>query len=237
MAFAQNMQCFVIDRYYRHINEKFPSKCEDALLTAFHLYMFQQGNRAAMRAVRDGNPLDFYNYEKYREVVSTPEMIKEDSPHITHNTLTHDQFEVTITRCTAHRLFGQLGTPYAAEKLFCKNVDTMNAKSFNPHLQYHVDKIMCDDEICIQKCDNINCPYTQLGPRAEDAPPFPYIMANMFQSMGKVIKAIFGAEGEEINNKVQQDFIDRYGNDDFDKIKVFFGSDFEIPYPYGLKKD
>lgn len=41
MAFAQNVQCFVIDRYYRHINEKFPSKCEDALLTAFHLYMFQ----------------------------------------------------------------------------------------------------------------------------------------------------------------------------------------------------
>ncbi|MBQ2911127.1 MAG: hypothetical protein IJE55_02440, partial [Clostridia bacterium] len=112
-----------------------------------------------------------------------------------------------------------------------------NVKSFNPHLKYHVDQIMCDSDACIQRCDDINCPFAELGPRAEDAPPFPYIMANMFQSMGKVIKAIFDAEGEEINIKVQQDFIERYGSDDFDKIKVFFGSDFEIPYPYGLKKD
>ena len=62
-------------------------------------------------------------------------------------------------------------------------------------------------------------------------------MANMFVSMGKVIKAVFGAEGEEINKKVQQDFIDRYGESDFVKISPYFGSDFEIPYPLGLKHE
>ena len=70
MAFAQNMQAYVIDRYYHYLHESFPEQAEDALLTAFHLYMFQQGNRGAQRAVRDGNSLDFRNYERYREVVS-----------------------------------------------------------------------------------------------------------------------------------------------------------------------
>ena len=234
MAFAQNMQCFVIDRYYRYLHEKFPSQCEDALLTAFHLYMFQQGSRGAQRAVRDGNVLDLYNYQRYREVVSTPEMIKEDSPHISERTLTHDYYETRISVCTAHRLFRQLDTPEAAERVFCENVDTMNVKGFNPHLQYHVDCILLDSNICIQRCDNINCPFETLGKRMEDAPPFPYIMANMFVSMGKVIKAIFGDEGVEINQKVQNDFVERYGKEDYEKISEYLNSDFEVPYPYGL---
>ena len=63
---------------------------------------------------------------------------------------------------------------------------------------------------------------------------FGLVLKSVFKFL---FKAIFGTAGEEINNKVKQDFIDRYGSDDFDKIKVFFGRDFEIPYPYGLKKD
>jgi len=59
MAFAQNMQAYLIDRYYHYLNERFPSQAEDALLTAFHRYMFQQGNRAAQRAVLDSN-FDIY---------------------------------------------------------------------------------------------------------------------------------------------------------------------------------
>ncbi len=236
MAFAQNMQAYLIDRYYFYLNESFPEKAEDALLTAFHLYMFQQGNRAAMRAVRDGNPLDFLNYERYREVVSTEEMIREDSPHGGVQTLNPDMFEVKIGVCTAHRLFGQLGTPIEAERIFCRNVDTMNVNSFNPHIPYTVDCILCDSDICIQRCPNPGCPEgTNLGERMPDAPPFPYIMANQFVSMGKVIRAIFGEAGREINEKVIADFIRRYGEGDFSKIAVYFDSDFEIPYPLGVK--
>ncbi len=236
MAFAQNMQAYVIDRYYHYLHESFPEQAEDALLTAFHLYMFQQGNRGAQRAVRDGNSLDFRNYERYREVVSTEEMIREDSPHISEYTLSSDLFEVRISVCTAHRLFGQLGTPIEAEKLFCRNVDEMNVKGFNPHLPYHVDHILCENDVCIQRCEKPGCPEgTSLGERMPDAPPFPFIMANQFVSMGKVIRAIFGDKGQEINEKVIEDFIERYGRDDFSKIEVYFDSDFEIPYPLGLK--
>lgn len=237
MAFAQNMQAYLIDRYYHHLHAAFPEQAEDTLLTAFHLYMFQQGSRGAQRAVRNGDPLDFANYERYREVVSTEEMLREDAPHLSTHTVTDGCFEARITTCTAHRLFGQLGTPPEAERLFCQNVDTMNVKGFNPHIPYRVDSILCDSEVCIQRCPQAGCKAdTNFSERAPDAPPFPYIMANQFVSMGKVIRAIFGEGGQAINEQVIAEFIGRYGKEDFSKIAVYFDSDFEIPYPLGVKR-
>ena len=61
-------------------------------------------------------------------------------------------------------------------------------------------------------------------------------MANQFVSMGKVIRAIFGEKGQAINEQVIADFIERYGEENFSKIAVYFDSDFEIPYPLGVKR-
>ena len=52
---------------------------------------------------------------------------------------------------------------------------------------------------------------------------------------GKGHQSHIGDKGQEINEKVIEDFIERYGRDDFSKIEVYFDSDFEIPYPLGLK--
>jgi len=237
MAFAQNMQAYLIDRYYHYLNERFPEQAEDALLTAFHRYMFQQGNRAAQRAVRDKKPLDFENYERYREVVSTEEMKREDSPHGGERHLSPELFEVKIYQCTAHRLFGQLGTPKAAERIFCRHVDKMNVWGFNPDIPYEVRQILCDAEYCLQVCKNPGCAAdAPINTRMPDAPPFPYIMANQFASMGQIIEAIFGDAGREINDAVRRDFIERYGESDWSQIEPYLDSDFDIYYPLGLKK-
>lgn len=237
MAFAQNMQCFVLDRYYRHLKEQFPEQTLDALLTAFHRYMFQLGNRAAQRAVRDKNPLDFEHYERYREVVSTEEMIREDSPHDGVSTLSPKLWDSETHVCTAHRLFGQLGTPAELELLFCHHVDKMEADGFNPDIPYEVLSVLCDSDVCHHRCVNPGCAAdAPIRVRMPDAPPFPYIMANLFTTFEEVLSAIFGQAGHDISAKVRQEFIDRYGEGDWAQITPFFGSNFDIYYPLGLKK-
>lgn len=238
MAFATNMQAYLVDRFYHHLRQRFSEQqTMDALMTAFHRYVFQRGNRAAQRAVRDGAPLDFEHYQKYREVVSTEEMKREDGPGRSERDLSPELYEGRIYDCTTHRLFRQLGSPEQVEQFFCKHIDRMNVHGFNPDIPYWVESTLYDSDCCLHRSPNPGCPSdTDLGTRMPDAPPFPYLMANQFYSMAQVIEAIFGQAGKEINQAVQDDFITRYGQGDWDQIAQYEGTDFDLYYPLGLKE-
>ena len=113
----------------------------------------------------------------------------------------------------------------------------MNVWGFNPDIPYEVRQILCDAEYCLQACKNPGCAAdAPINTRMPDAPPFPYIMANRFASMGQIIEAIFGDAGKEINDAVKRDFIERYGEGDWSQIEPYLDSDFDIYYPLGLKK-
>ena len=53
MPFSLDMQAYLTDRFYRHLHCRFPEQAYNAMLTAFHLYAFQRGLRAAQRVARD----------------------------------------------------------------------------------------------------------------------------------------------------------------------------------------
>lgn len=237
MAFSTNMQAYFVDRFYRRLRERFSERqTMGALTTAFHQYVFQRGSRAAQRAVQDGAPLDFEHYHKYREVVSTEEMKREDGPGRSERDLSPELYEGRIYDCTTHRLFRQLDSPEQVEQFFCKHIDSMNVRSFNPDIPYWVESTLYDADVCLHRSPNPGCPAeTDIGARMPDAPPFPYLLANQFYSMSQVIEAIFGLPGREICQAVQSDFIARYGQADWNQIARYQGADFNLYYPLGLK--
>lgn len=235
MPFFLDMQAYLTDRFYRHLHCRFPEQAYNAMLTAFHLYAFQRGLRAAQRAVRDNVPLDFEHYQAYREVVSTPEMKALDKPSRAEHTLTPEEFVGRTYECLTHDLFRELDSPAEVELLFCRHIDSLNVAGFNPDLHYVSESTLYESSCCVQRSRHPQfTPGMELGRRMPDAPPYPFIVANEFYAFRQVLTAIFGQEGETVSQLAQVDFIQRYGQDCWDQVSQYEGADFNIPYPLCL---
>ncbi|MGM9639318.1 MAG: L-2-amino-thiazoline-4-carboxylic acid hydrolase [Butyricicoccaceae bacterium] len=236
MAFSIGMQAFLADRYYARLKARFPDQTDDAMLTAFHRYAWQRGFRAAQRAVRDKAPLNFENYQKYREVVSTPEMKKIDPPSTNAHTLTHEEFVGRTYTCLTHDLFRQWDSPAEVELLFCRHIDSLNVAGFNPDLHYVSESTLYQSPCCVQRSLKPEFgPDMQFGVRMPDAPPYPFIIANEYYAMRQVFEAIFGQGGADAAEEVRQDFINTYGQADWDEVERYKDADFDIYYPKCLK--
>lgn len=237
MAFTIKMQAFLTDRYYHYLKEKYPEQAIDALTTAFNYYAIQRGRRAAQRAIRDKAPLNFENYQKYREVVSTDAMKAIDGAGRSHKILNEKEYVGFTFECpNGHGAFRELNSPVEAELVFCRHIDKCNVYGFSSDIPYEVVSTFCDSPLCIHRSPNPGCrPDTNLAERMPDAPPYPFIVANEYFSMREILVAIFDEGGEEIAKAVKQDFISHYGPDDWDEICKYKDANFNIMYPKYMK--
>ena len=232
MAFSIKMQAFVADRYYHYLKERFPKQAMDAFMAAFYRYATQRGIRAAQRAIRDGVPLDFENYQKYREVVSTPEMKAIDGIGHSEHTITDTEYISHVFECAAHRMFRELNSPAEVEEFFCRHIDKYNVEGFNADIPYKVVSTLYNSSCCTHCVGPAPMnPNMKLGVRMEDAPPYPFIISNEYFTMKKVIEAIFGEDGTDIAEAVKQDFIQYYELSDWEEICRYRDADFDIYYP------
>ena len=235
MAFCIKMQPFLADRYYHYLKEAFPEQAMDAFMTAFHRYASQRGIRAAQRAIRDGAPLNFEHYQKYREVVSTPQMREIDGPGRSEHTVTENCYTGHVYECSSHNCFRELNSPEEVEQFFCYHIDRFNVHGFNPDLPYEVISTLCDSSCCVHRAGPTPIrPGAELGKRMEDAPPYPFIVANEYFTMKKMITAIFGEPGRSIAEAVKEEFIRQYGSEDWAELCRYQHVDFDIHYPLCL---
>ncbi len=232
MAFSIKMQAFLADRYYHYLKKRFPEQAMDAFQAAFYRYASQRGIRAAQRAVRDGNPLDFENYQRYREVVSTPEMKAIDGQGRSEHLITGTRYVSHIYECATHQIFRALNSPVEVEQFFCYHIDKYNVQGFNPDISYEVVSTLCDSSCCTHHAGPAPMnPDMKLGARMTAAPPYPFIVANEYFTMKKVLEAIFGEPGTDISEAVKQDFIQYYEPADWEEICRYRDADFDVYYP------
>ena len=237
MALSLKMQVFFVDRFYHYLKEEFPEQAMDALQVAFQRYVTLRGNRGAQRAVRDKRPLNFENYQRYREVVSTPEMRRMDGVSRNEHYLTDEVWVGCTYECpSGHGALREFGSPEELEQFFCKHVDRYNVLGFNPDIHYEAVTTLCDSDCCIHRAERpCVSPGAELGKRADDAPPFPFILASEYYVMKEVIEAIFGEKGEEISANVQRDFVKTYSEEDWQQLTPYANANFDIYYPKCLK--
>jgi len=231
MAFSLIMQSFLEERFYHYLYEYYPERAYDAVLTGFQLYAYQRGLRGAQRAIRDGAPLNFENYQKYREVVSTPEMKAIDPPSRSDKTLNEEEFVGRTYRCLTHDFFREVNAPKEVEQIFCRHIDSVNVHGFNPEIHYESVSTLYESGCCVQRA--LNPKYSadmKFGVRMPDAPPFPYIIANEYFSMSKVLINSFGETGQIVSQKVKEDFIKTYGQEDWNEIEQYKDADFNSPF-------
>lgn len=236
MPFSLKMQPYLADRFYHYLLEAgFPE--EQALngtMVAFKRYVTLRGNRGAQRAVRDNVPLTFENYQRYREVVSTPEMAAIDGKSRGEDTLTPDLWTGITYECpTGYGAFREFGSPGELEQAFCLHVDRFNVEGFNSDISYEVT--LGDCPCCVHQVKNPGLAPGFSFVKAPDAPPYPFVIASQYYTMAEVMAAIFGEAGETVCQQVRADFIEKYGADCWAEMEKYKDANFDIYYPKCLE--
>ncbi len=113
-----------------------------AFLAAERAYGERRGRRMAMRALRDGNPLDFTSYFAYGELLSTPGGY--EGSYKASEGMIHE----TQWKCPWASAFGDCGGMDCA-RLYCTEIDASVVRGFNPYLDYEYGQNMHEAGTCV----------------------------------------------------------------------------------------
>ena len=96
--FNEQSHAFIAAMYYNKLKERFGDTGVAAFTHATQQYGLQRGHRMALKALRDGKPLDIFSYREYGELIRTadaPETILEVES-------TSPDYVYRITACPWH---------------------------------------------------------------------------------------------------------------------------------------
>lgn len=228
MEFNEMVHAFIAAKYYVHLTDKFEERGKRAFIHATQYYAEQRGRRMAQRAIRDGQELSYYTYMEYGEWVNTPHTIDNElSNQRTVEAISPD-YLIHITRCPWHAQFKQMGLQEAGHE-YCEHLDNSICRGFNPYLTYEVDQSLHKSDYCIHRIKDTN--YTE-NPNAQKKTEyllnFDYHCGHSYWSYNEVTAAVFGQQGEEINNLVLQDFKNEYGQEMADKLASYRYTNFNV---------
>lgn len=228
MEFSERTHAFIAARFYVRLTETFGERGKRAFIHATQYYAEQRGRRMAQRAIRDGKELTFETYQQYGEWVSTPESVEGECSNLTEIASYSPDCTLHISRCPWHAQFKAMGLTEAGIE-YCKHLDNSICRGFNPYLVYDVTQTLHTSDRCVQILRGANFPEgTRYEKKREYLRPFQYHCAHSYWSYSEVTAAIFGAEGEQINEQVLQDFREEYGADMADRLAAFQGTNFNV---------
>lgn len=117
--------------YYNKLKERFGDTGVAAFTHATQQYGLQRGHRMALKALRDGKPLDIFSYREYGELIRTadaPETILEVES-------TSSDYVYRITACPWHMQFEKMGA-LEAGAAYCSEIDEALYRGFNPDIGF-----------------------------------------------------------------------------------------------------
>lgn len=114
-----------------------------AFTHATQQYGLQRGHRMALKALRDGKPLDIFSYREYGELIRTadaPETILECES-------TSPDYVYRITACPWHMQFEKMGA-LEAGAAYCSEIDEALYRGFNPDIEFTAPCNLSKDCFC-----------------------------------------------------------------------------------------
>lgn len=228
MSFNEKTHAFIAAKYYDYLSKTFGERGKQAFLHATRYYAEQRGRRMAQRAIRDGQELNYETYCRYSEWESTKEIIEMGcSNQVTIESFVPD-YEMHIHRCPWHTQFTEMGMTEAG-LAYCHDLDASICRGFNPELTYEVPQTLHDHDFCIQTVRNAGLKEGwTVAKRPEGIKSFEYHCGHSYWSYNEVTAAIFGADGEEVNAKVLQDFEKEYGKEMADTLAKYRHVNFNV---------
>jgi hypothetical protein len=244
--YDEKTHAHIIGLFYKHLKEDgIP-----VFIKAAQRYAEQRGNRMALRALRDGVPLNFAAYMAYGEWIGTiPMEVSEERGK--------DDLTATVSTCPWAETFAEMGLVDCG-MLYCKEIDRGIVRGFNPDLRFELKSLLHNSDHCVQVFKNIdgidgidsidstdstdsiggiggidgiggiggiNTTGGTVPAPADGKRDWQYHCAHVFTTMAETAQA---AGHGDIIDRVKADFVRRFGEAALEGI-IHRGIDFNLP--------
>lgn len=216
---------FIIMRFY-NVFHSMPEG-DAVFLAAVRTYGEQRGHRMALRALRDGYPLDYVSYFAYGEWESSPGAF--DISFEAEEGLVDEK----VTRCPWAGSFLASGSGRCG-RLYCSEIDRSIVRGFNPELELTVPCNMYRDELC-RFCFQNDEIGSDLFERSEErlrhakgpvVMPFEYHCAHVMRVFSDVAGGVFGVGADQVLKGIEEEIRKEFGRDFFDSVNIYDKTDF-----------
>jgi len=220
--FSEQSHAFIAAMYYNKLKERFGDTGTAAFIHATQQCGIQRGHRMALKALRDGKPLDIFSYREYSELIRTadaPETVLEVES-------VSPDYIYKITACPWYVQFEKMGA-LEAGAVYCAEIDEALYRGFNPEIGFTAPCNLSKDGFCRQVTPNVfldEAPHIQQ--RNELAHTFDYHCAHLYWSYNRIVETVFGEEGKKINDEVLEAYGREYGTESIEILKSYKDTDF-----------
>lgn len=201
--FNEKTHAFIVASYYKQLTEQLGKERGEAIfIKASQKYAEQRGARMALRAMRDGYPLDYASYFAYGEWYPT---IKSESKNVGEN----NEKRNNIFKCAWAETFKEMGLQDCG-KVYCYQIDAGIVRGFNPDLQFKTHCNLSDSDYCDLQFIGSDLTKTVPAP-ADGKKDWVYHCAHTMRAYGDVCHAILG--NPKVYGEVHEDFQKKFGDE------------------------
>lgn len=219
MKWTEHHHAWIVSEYFRILTKQWGDRGLETFIQATRTYGEQRGKRMAMRAIKDGQPLNLESYFAYGEYSSTPEFFQvkmwADSSAVNEQ----------VTQCPWADIFSRKNLKECGV-VYCREIDKAIVRGFCPHLHLDTTSTQHYDSCCrfyfrqdekiqpdiLEKADNLT------AERKDIRMPMDYHCAHVYHVFSATAKGVFGKEGEEVSALVLNRFEQEYGKEAADYL-------------------
>jgi hypothetical protein len=214
--YNEKNHAYIVGLFYKHLKASPGGAGIRVFIKATQRYAEQRGNRMALRALRDGQKLNFASYAAYGEWTGTVHMdVTEER--------SNDRLIVTVSTCPWAETFAEMGLKDCG-MVYCGEIDLGIVRGFNPYLDFELKSVLHNSEHCIQVFKNIDNAEKVPAP-ADGKKDWQYHCAHIFETMAGISKA---AGYADVVDRVKADYILKFGEAALEGIT---GTDIDFNLP------
>lgn len=205
---------FITASFFKVLKEEGLENYLQTFLFATRIYATQRGMRMALRAVRDGRPLNFASYRWYSEWAFTDDFLKTTTGEIVRQVEDGENYTVDIFACPWSRQYLEMDLPDGAEA-YCSILDQSIVNGFNPDLRFEVGHTMhkCGD-YCRQTqfCADIGKEEAYGPKKAGNVRDFNFHCGHAYTAYSETVSSVYGPVGEKVAAMVLVLFRKEFGS-------------------------
>jgi len=217
----------ILVAFYRQLKEACgEERGLDIFMTAARAYGRRRGRRMAMRALRDGNPLDMTSYFAYGELLSTEGAYK--GYYTASPGMVHEHQDGCPWATEFHTSCFQCGVDY------CREIDNSIIRGFNPNLEFSCPQNMHLTPACDFYYGGSEIQPDFMETYASRVPEgvvtkleMAYHCGDVYQMFCHVVTQVLPAEGNALVAQVRKQLQEKYGKDFLPSLDRFDETDFE----------
>lgn len=215
--FNEKTHAALIGLFYKHLKAAYGCAGVGCFVKCSQKMAEQRGARMALRALRDGHQLNFKSYIAYGEWTST-------FPRRSEEVGVYPDKETRSFLCAWRDTFEEMGLVEYG-KVYCKEIDQGIVRGFNPDLTFELKSYLHDSPCCDMVFKD-----AALG---EDVPqnaqakmPWEYHCGHVYKTYRENVLAIYPEEGQKVVDKVDEDFIQAFGEEAMNTVRSYLSTDF-----------